>query len=449
MRQMGSTAPIPRRRWLTVLAASAICLVATSLSGGVALAARGASSAPNTTITSTPANPSASTSASFAFTSTKGGSTFTCKLDAGTAGSCTNPKAYSGLAQGSHTFSVFATSKGTPDPSPATYAWVVDTTAPSTPSGLAATTPTATSVKLTWLASTDNLAIGGYDIWRDGVSLTSVGAVLTFTDTTVLPSSTYTYQVRARDTAGNVSALSVSVPVTTPTPPDTTIDSAPPAGTASASATFTFHSTFAGSTLTCKLDTGTAAACTSPKAYSSLAQALHTFTVYATFNGVADPTPATATWTREFDPTERADRTECQQAECDVGSADLVAATDNIGVTGYTVFRDGSPLATIGAVTTYTDSTVNTGTTPVYALQAFDVAGNLSPSSAPASPPPPLDQALTRMPYLTDLVGLNATVNFATDRSTRRRQREVRALSKPRAPARRRPCPRRRGSRSR
>ena len=178
----------------------------------------------------------------------------------------------------------------------------VHTTAPSTPSGLAVTTPTATSVKLTWQASTDNLAIGGYDIWRDGVSLTSVGAVLTFTDTTVLPSSTYTYQVRARDTAGNVSALSVSVPVTTPTPPDTTIDSAPPAGTASASATFTFHSTFAGSTLTCKLDTGTAAACTSPKAYSSLAQALHTFTVYATFNGVADPMRATATWTSAIRP---------------------------------------------------------------------------------------------------------------------------------------------------
>ena len=409
-----------RRRYL-LLAATVASLVASSLSGTVALGAKAPTSAPNTAITSSPTNPSASTSASFAFSSTKGGSTFTCKLDGGTAGSCTSPKAYSGLATGSHTFSVYATWKGASDGTPATYTWTIDTTVPSTPTGLAATTPTATSVKLTWTASTDNLAIGGYDVFRDGASLASVGAVLTYTDSTVLAGSTHIYQVRARDTAGNVSALSATVSATTPIPPDTIIDSGPLAGTASTGATFTFHSDQGTATFTCKLDTGTAATCTSPKAYTGLAQAVHTFSVFATLNGIPDPTPATATWT--VDTTAPTAPTAVAASLLSPTSVQLtwVAATDNLGVTGYKVFRDGSttPLATIGAVTTYTDSAVTAGTTPAYTVQAFDIAGNLSPLTAPVSPPPPvaLDPRLTRMPYLTDLIGLNATVNFATDRS--------------------------------
>ena len=234
------------------------------------------------------------------------------------------------------------------------------------PTGLAATTPTTTSVKLTWVASTDNVAIGGYDIWRDGASLASVGAVLTYTDATVLAGSTHTYQVRARDTAGNVSALSGSVSATTPTPPETIIDSAPPAGTTSTSATFTFHSSPAGSTFTCKLDTAAPAACTSPQSYSALTQAAHTFTVFATLNGIADPTPAAATWT--VDTTAPTAPTGLTASWLSPTSVQLtwIAATDNTGVTGYDVVRDGAPLATIGAVTTYTDSTVTAGTTPVY-----------------------------------------------------------------------------------
>ena len=51
--------------------------------------------APQTTITSGPADPTTSTSATFAFTSSEAGSTFECKMDAGAYGSCANPKAYS------------------------------------------------------------------------------------------------------------------------------------------------------------------------------------------------------------------------------------------------------------------------------------------------------------------------------------------------------------------
>src|SRR5205823_8403946 len=57
-----------------------------------------------------------------------------------------------------------------------------------------------------------------------------------------------------------------------PTAPDTIIDSGPAAVTNSTTATFTFHSTVSSPTFTCKLDSGTATACTSPKSYSGLTQ---------------------------------------------------------------------------------------------------------------------------------------------------------------------------------
>src|SRR4051794_26707213 len=89
-------------------------VLATALTAAVAVvaAASSATAAPpssGTTINSGPTNGSsvASTSASFTF-SDKGHpqATFTCKLDAAAAATCTSPKSYSALAQGSHTFTV-------------------------------------------------------------------------------------------------------------------------------------------------------------------------------------------------------------------------------------------------------------------------------------------------------------------------------------------------------
>ncbi|MCW2993439.1 MAG: hypothetical protein JWQ18_934, partial [Conexibacter sp.] len=86
---------------------------------------------PTTTITSVPPD-STSTSASLSFTSNEAGSTFQCKLDGAAFAACTSPKSYTGLAVGSHTFSVRATDKaGNTDPSLDSASWKV--TATSTP----------------------------------------------------------------------------------------------------------------------------------------------------------------------------------------------------------------------------------------------------------------------------------------------------------------------------
>jgi predicted phage tail protein len=86
-------------------------------------------------ITAGPTNGSlvSSTSASFSFSDSETGVATQCQLDGGTWGSCASPKSYSGLAQGTHTFSVRGVDgAGNPGPS-SSRSWVVDTAAPPAP----------------------------------------------------------------------------------------------------------------------------------------------------------------------------------------------------------------------------------------------------------------------------------------------------------------------------
>jgi hypothetical protein len=90
--------------------------------------------APDTTIDAAPSNPSNSSSASFAFSGTDGGTgvaSFECKLDGGTFAACTSPQNHTGLGDGSHTFQVRAVDgAGHVDPTPASYTWMIDTVDP-------------------------------------------------------------------------------------------------------------------------------------------------------------------------------------------------------------------------------------------------------------------------------------------------------------------------------
>ena len=99
----------------------------------------------------------------------------------------------------------------------------VDTTAPTAPSGLARTLSGFT-VRLTWRASTDNVGVQSYTIYRGGVAI-GTSTTLAYTDATPPLGKTSTYTVRARDAAGNVSAVSNSVSAAVPA--DTTAPTAP------------------------------------------------------------------------------------------------------------------------------------------------------------------------------------------------------------------------------
>lgn len=93
-----------------------------------------------------------------------------------------------------------------------------DTSAPSVPAGVQITATASSSIALTWSASTDNVGVVRYDIFRNGTLLTSATGT-SHTDSGLAASTTYSYTVRACDAAGNCSAQSSAVNGTTSTPP--------------------------------------------------------------------------------------------------------------------------------------------------------------------------------------------------------------------------------------
>ncbi len=111
-----------------------------------------------------------------------------------------------------------------------TLAPVVDATAPTAPI-LVASGTTQTTTNLSWSGATDNVAVTGYDVYKGTVLLGST-ATTTFAVTGLTAASTYTFYVKAKDTAGNISVSSNVVTVTTT--PNTTITYCASTGTSTA-----------------------------------------------------------------------------------------------------------------------------------------------------------------------------------------------------------------------
>ena len=89
-----------------------------------------------------------------------------------------------------------------------------DTQAPSVPAGLNATAVTETGFTLNWTASTDNVEVTGYNVYLNGTLYTSVtGTTAGITGRTA--GTIYQMTVSAKDAAGNTSAASSSLAVTT------------------------------------------------------------------------------------------------------------------------------------------------------------------------------------------------------------------------------------------
>lgn len=87
-----------------------------------------------------------------------------------------------------------------------------DIQAPTVPALLTAVSPN--QITITWTASSDNVGVIRYDIFRNDVYLTST-TVTTFTNSNLPPSTTYTYFIKGKDAAGNNSGSSHRVTLTT------------------------------------------------------------------------------------------------------------------------------------------------------------------------------------------------------------------------------------------
>ncbi|MDP2350259.1 MAG: hypothetical protein Q8M74_03780, partial [Chloroflexota bacterium] len=197
---------------------------------------------------------------------------------------------------------------------------VRESVAPSAPGSLTATTTGALAVNLAWAAATDNVAVGSYQVSRDGSQVATLDASVTsWADAAVQPGATYAYSVAAVDTSSNTGpARSASVTMAAgpdPTPPPTEDPSASPDPAA----------------------TPTPIATDEPP------------TVPAPLSG----TPTTTTVTLNWGP-----------------------ATDDLAVAAYQITRNGSAVAT-STGTTWIDTARAPRTTYSYAVTAVDSTGHL------------------------------------------------------------------------
>ena len=102
-------------------------------------------------------------------------------------------------------------SGGSDDPTPQPTA---DTTAPTAPTNLTKSNTTITSVDLSWTASTDNIGVKNYSIYKDDTDLVTTSSV-THTVSGLTANTTYAFKVKAKDAAGNESGFGNIVNVKT------------------------------------------------------------------------------------------------------------------------------------------------------------------------------------------------------------------------------------------
>lgn len=94
-----------------------------------------------------------------------------------------------------------------------------DNQPPSVPSRFQASNIRDTRIDLIWQAAHDNVGVSVYEIYRDGALVATIsGSVLAYLDQNLAANTRYSYTLRARDKAGNVSAFSLPLDVQTTSP---------------------------------------------------------------------------------------------------------------------------------------------------------------------------------------------------------------------------------------
>jgi hypothetical protein len=279
--------------------------------------------APVADITSHPDDPSPGQSASFRYGSNESGSKFECRLsplEAAFTPCDTQPRAYSGLADGDYEFEVRAVDRaGNVQATATAFPWtvdnsLVDTTPPETT--IVSRPPDPSQSPVAAFSYSSNEPGSRFQCKLDSGNFNSCPS--SGTSYTGLSSGAHSFQVRAIDTSNNLdptpAGYSFSVVLggsSSPAGPGPAApNGAPPtaakpnttiaklgAKTRDRTPTFKFSSSRPGSSFQCKLDNGPFKACRSPFTTKTLSYGRHTLRVRAISAGVADASPATVNFT--------------------------------------------------------------------------------------------------------------------------------------------------------
>jgi chitodextrinase len=270
-----------------------------------------------------------------------------------------------------------------------------DSTPPSSPTGLAASGVTQTGFVLSWTASSDDTGVAGYDVYRDGNKVASPTAT-SVTQNGLACGKSYALEVSARDAAGNASPralLTVSTGACATPPADTTPPSTPPGlGVSGATRTSVLlgwnasidNSGVAGYrvyingtyTTTATQLSATILRLSCGTAYTfgvEAVDAVGNTSVRASVTGSTTACPDIAA------PTAPTNLVTTSRTATSVALS-WSASNDDVGVTGYGLYRGGSSTG-MSSSTTGIFSGLVCGTNYTLAVDANDAAGNRSPQT--------------------------------------------------------------------
>ena len=226
-----------------------------------------------------------------------------------------------------------------------------DTQALTAPSNLTATNITQNSVDLSWNASTDNKEVTGYNIYNGNTLITSISSQTSYSLGGLTENTSYSFYVRAKDEAGNLSSLSNLRVITTQT--DTTNP----------------------------YDCSNIPKYQSNKWYSEGDQVVYNNKVYKIVNG---------RFTHQFDCDTTTD-TQAPTAPNNLNADDITettlklswgASSDNVAVTEYTIYQGNSIIGkTSAGVRTFNVTNLTESTSYSFVIYAKDNAGNVSTAS--------------------------------------------------------------------
>jgi len=284
---------------------------------------------------------------------------------------------------------------------------VADASAPTWPAGssLTASGVTQNSLTLNWTAATDNKAVTGYRVYRNGSLLTTVTGT-SYNVTGLTAGASYTFKVEAGDAAGNWSTNGPSTTVTTGEAADTAAPTWPAGSSLTASGvtqnSLTLNWTAATDN---KAVTGyrvyrngsllTTVTGTSYNVTGLSAGTCYTFKVEAgdAAGNWSTSGPSTSVTTSEGGGTV-GDKTAPSWQLGSYLKASYITKTgvllnwnnakDNVAVTGYRIYRDGVLIGNTNS-TWYSVTGLTAGTKYTFKVEAGDAAGNWSTSGPSVS----------------------------------------------------------------
>jgi chitodextrinase len=268
---------------------------------------------------------------------------------------------------------------------------VSDTVAPSVPASLAAPTISFTSINLTWAASTDNVGVKDYIIYRNNIQV-GTSTTTSFNNTGLTPGTAYSFKVAARDAANNTSVQSTAFSATTTA--DTVAPSVPGTTTSSSQTMTSINLAWSASTDNVAV-TGyrvyrNGILVGSPTATSYVDSGLTADTSYSYRIAAIDGSGNLSAQSIAVSFRTLADTVAPSVPSglsATVSGKDVLltwsASTDNVGVAQYVIYRNGIQVAT-STTANYTVLNAPAGTSS-YSVAARDAKGNTSTQSIAAS----------------------------------------------------------------